>query len=347
MNSKIENGGTFPTTANKIALEGYLAGVLSISPQEAKMVLEPITGGLSNPTFFLTIGGERYVLRKQPAGKLLPSAHAIDREFKVMDALAQTDVPVPRMVHYCDDRSIIGTPFYLMEALEGRVFHNNALPDMTPAQRQDIFAAMNQTLAALHKVDPDSVGLGDYGRKGGFIARQVARWQGQYEKGKTRDVPEIPRLGAWLAENLPQNETTTIAHGDFRLGNLMFHPEKPEVIGVLDWELSTLGDPLSDLGYNLMPWIMDQSEYHGLVGHDLVALGIPSLESYVAEYFSRRGMNASFNPYYTAFAFFRLAVIFEGIVSRAQQGNQTPSDVQDLDKYSLIFARHGLTLAGA
>ncbi|MBL1438049.1 MAG: phosphotransferase family protein [Rhodobacteraceae bacterium] len=347
MNSKNNKEGAFPTAADEIALQAYLAEALAMPLQKAQMVLEPITGGLSNPTFFLTIGGDRYVLRKQPAGKLLPSAHAIDREFRVMDALAQTDVPVPRMVHYCDDPSVIGTPFFLMEALEGRVFHNNALPGMTSSQRHDIFAAMNQTLAALHKVDPDRVGLGDYGRKGGFIARQVARWQGQYEKGKTRDVPEIPRLGAWLAENLPQAETTTIAHGDFRLGNLMFHPEKPEVIGVLDWELSTLGDPLSDLGYNLMPWIMQQSEYHGLVGHDLAALGIPSLKAYVAEYFSRRGISASFNPYYTAFAFFRLAVIFEGIVSRAQQGNQTPSAVQDLDKYSLIFARHGLTLAGA
>ncbi|PHR61746.1 MAG: phosphotransferase family protein [Robiginitomaculum sp.] len=327
-------------------LEAYLRRVLELSSAESNMVLEPIIGGLSNPTYFLTIAGQRYVLRKQPPGNLLPSAHAIDREYRVMNALAATDVPVPKMVHYCADAMVIGTPFYLMEALDGRVFHDNALPGLSPDQRRDVYVAMNQTLAALHNVDPVAVGLSDFGRQGGFIARQVVRWRGQYEKGKTRDIPEIPQLGDWLADNLPQNETTTIAHGDFRLGNLMFHPTQAKVIGVLDWELATLGEPLSDLGYNLMTWIMDKSEHHGLGGHDLAALGIPDLHAYVSQYFADRGLTGKFEPYYTAFAFFRLAVIFEGITSRGKQGNQVASKSQDLDKYSRIFARHGLVLAG-
>lgn len=328
------------------ALERYLRQALSLTSGENDIELEQIIGGLSNPTFFLTLAGKRYVLRKQPAGKLLPSAHAIDREYRVMSALAKTDVPVPDMIHYCTDPDVIGTPFYLMQALEGRVFHDNALPDLSPTERRDVFAAMNKTLAALHNVDLAEVGLEDFGRMGGFIARQVVRWRGQYEKGKTRDIPEIPQLGQWLADNLPEVETTSIAHGDFRLGNLMFHPTEPKVIGVLDWELATLGEPLSDLGYNLMTWIMDQSEHHGLGGHDLAALGIPDLYEYVSQYFANRGLKGSFDPYYTAFAFFRLAVIFEGITSRTKQGNQVASNSQDLDKYSRIFARHGLVLAG-
>lgn len=331
---------------DQIALDSYLRFALGLPVGQNDMVLEPIIGGLSNPTFFLTIDGQRYVLRKQPGGDLLPSAHAIDREYRVMDALAKTNVPVPKMIHYCNDPKIIGTPFYLMEALDGRVFHDNALPGVNPAQRSEIFAAMNNTLAALHNVDFEAVGLGDFGRKGGFISRQVVRWRGQYEKGKTRDIPEIPQLGTWLAENLPKTEATTIAHGDFRLGNLMFHPTQPRVIGVLDWELATLGDPMSDLGYNLMTWIMDKSEHHGLGGHDLESLGIPDLHAYVRQYFKNREMEGVFEPYYTAFAFFRLAVIFEGITSRMKQGNQVASKSQDLDKYSRIFARHGLTLAG-
>lgn len=331
---------------NLDTLEAYLRRVLSLASGENDIVLEQIIGGLSNPTFFLTLAGQRYVLRKQPAGKLLPSAHAIDREYRVMSALAKTDVPVPEMIHYCTDPKVIGTPFYLMEALEGRVFHDNALPELSPTERRDVFAAMNKTLAALHDVNLTEVGLTDFGRMGGFVARQVVRWRGQYEKGKTREIPEIPQLGQWLADNLPEVETTTIAHGDFRLGNLMFHPTEPTVIGVLDWELATLGEPLSDLGYNLMTWIMDQSEHHGLGGHDLAALGIPDLHEYVSQYFANRGLKGTFDPYYTAFAFFRLAVIFEGIISRTKQGNQVASKSQDLDKYSRIFARHGLVLAG-
>jgi aminoglycoside phosphotransferase (APT) family kinase protein len=326
------------------ALADYLGGVL---PGSGPVTLDKIPGGMSNPTYFMGFGGDRYVLRKQPPGKLLPSAHAIDREFRVITALAGSPVPVPEAPHYCTDATVIGTPFYVMERLDGRVFHDNGLPGQTPAERAAIFDAMNATLAALHGVDIATVGLSDYGRHGGFFARQVARWTKQYESGKIREVPEIPRLAAWLAANLPEDDETTLVHGDFRLGNLIFHPEKPEVIGVLDWELSTLGHPLSDLGYNLMPWTMREGEYAGLAGRDLGGLGIPDLRTYAARYFDRRGLTDGYDPFYTAFAFFRLAVIFEGIVSRAAQGNQVSGSADDVAHLSAVWAQHGLTLAGA
>lgn len=326
------------------ALADHLAGVL---PGSGPVTLDKIPGGMSNPTYFMGFGGERYVLRKQPPGPLLPSAHAIDREFRVITALRDSAVPVPAAPHYCDDPSVIGTPFYIMERLEGRIFHDNSLPGLTTAERGAVFDAMNATLAALHAVDVDATGLGDYGRRGGFLARQIARWTRQYEAGKTREVPEIPRLGARLAATLPQDDETTLVHGDFRLGNLIFHPTRPEVVGVLDWELSTLGHPLSDLGYNLMPWTMRDSEFHGLNGRDLAALGIPPLRDYAARYFTRRGLPDGYDPFFTAFAFFRLAIIFEGIVSRAAQGNQVSGSAADVAHLGAVWARHGLTLAGA
>ena len=325
-------------------LADYLAGVL---PGSGPARLDQIPGGLSNPTYFLDFGGERYVLRKQPPGKLLPSAHAIDREFRVINALADTPVPVPAAPHYCTDAEVIGTPFYVMERLEGRVFHDNALPGLAPGERAAMFEAMNATLAALHAVDIAAAGLDDFGRHGGFIERQVGRWSGQYEKAKTRDIAEIPALADWLRANLPETDATTLVHGDYRLGNLIFHPTRPEVIGVLDWELSTLGHPLSDLGYNLLPWTMRAEEMHGLGGLDLEALGIPGLRTYAARYFENLGQPDGYDPYYSAFAFFRLAVIFEGIVARAAQGNQTSGSADDIAHLGRVWARHGLSLAGA
>lgn len=322
-------------------LSDYLTGVL---PGQGPVHLDQIAGGHSNPTYFMDFGGERYVLRKQPPGELLPSAHAIDREFRVINALAQTDVPVPVAPHYCADRDIIGTPFYIMERLEGRVFHDNSLPDLSPTERGALFEAMNDTLAKLHAVDIEAVGLSDFGRQGGFFARQIARWTKQYEAGKTREIAEIPQLGAWLSANMPEDDETTLVHGDYRLGNLIVHPTKPEVLGVLDWELSTLGHPLSDLGYNLMPWTMRAEEYHGLNGLDLAALGVPDRETYTARYFENRGLPVDASPFYTAFAFFRLAVIFEGIVARAAKG---VGSAEGIDHLSRVWARHGLTLAGA
>ncbi|MBL4696320.1 MAG: phosphotransferase family protein [Rhizobiaceae bacterium] len=310
--------------------------------------LERIGGGYSNPTFFMQFdNGGDYVLRKQPTGPILPSAHAIDREFRVISALAQSDVPVPEAFLYCDDKSIIGTPFYIMERLEGRVFHNNALPGLTPAERSAIFDSMNETLVALHKVDYEKVGLGDYGRPDGFLQRQVSRWTRQFEKSQTRPVREIDELSIWLSENVPDdNDETSIVHGDFRLGNLMIHPEELHVVAVLDWELSTLGHPLSDLGYNLMAWIMDKSEHDGLGGLDLDALGIPSMQVYADLYFKRRGLEGRLEPFYIALAFFRLAVIFEGIVFRTKKAGKSTAEIAAVERYGPIFSRHGLKIAG-
>ena len=309
--------------------------------------LERIGGGYSNPTFFLRFsGGADLVLRKQPPGPLLKSAHAIDREYRIISALSGTAVPVPKALHYCEDPSVVGTPFYVMERLEGRVFHDNALPGLSPSERSAIFESMNATLAALHAVNPDAVGLGDYGRREGFIDRQIATWSRQYEKGMTRRVPEFEALGEWLAANAPKGpEENTIVHGDFRLGNLMIHPTKPNVIAVLDWELSTLGHPLSDLGYNLMAWIMDQSEHHGLGGLDLETLGIPSMRTYANAYLERRGRGETLDPFFIALAFFRLAAIFEGIVSRAVAAGKPDAEIDEVRRFGPIFARHGLTIA--
>lgn len=321
----------------------YLNGHL---PGSGEVDLEKIPGGMSNPTYFMTFGGVRYVLRKQPPGPLLPSAHAIDREFRVINALADTNVPVPAAPHYCADADVIGTPFYVMERLDGRVLHDNSLPGMNATERGAIFEQMNGTLAALHGVDIDAVGLADYGRHGGFFSRQIARWSKQYEAGKTREIDEVPQLANWLASHIPAGDETTLVHGDYRLGNLIFHPTRPEVIGVLDWELSTLGHPMADLGYNLMPWTMRMTEYHGLSGRSLAALGIPEMRDYAARYFTNRGLADSYDPFYTAFAFFRLAVIFEGIVSRAAQGNQVSGSADDIQHLSRVWARHGLSLTG-
>ncbi len=324
-------------------LSDHLGGVL---PGTGPVRLEKIPGGMSNPTYFMEFGGEEYVLRKQPPGPLLPSAHAIDREFRVINGLANTPVPVPAAPYFCNDPEIIGTPFYIMERLHGRVFHDNGLPELTASERGALFEEMAATLAALHEIDVDSVGLSDFGRHGGFFERQIARWSKQYEASKTREVQEIPRLADWLAANVPDGDETSLVHGDFRLGNLIVHPEKPRVIGVLDWELSTLGHPLSDLGYNLMPWTMLQSEFHGLAGRDLAASGIPDLRTHAARYFAMRGLPDAYDPFYTAFAFFRLAVIFEGIVSRAAQGNQVSGSAEDVEHLGRVWARHGLSLAG-
>lgn len=324
-------------------LGDHLAGIL---PGSGLPELTPVTGGLSNPTYFMGFGGNDYVLRKKPEGTLLASAHAIDREFRVISALSGTGVPVPEALHYCEDNSVIGTPFYVMTRVPGRVFHDNGLPGLSPQDRGAIFASMGETLAALHEVDIDAVGLRDFGRTGGFLDRQIRRWTRQYDEGRSRDVPEIPRLGDWLAANRPDDNHTTIVHGDYRLGNLILHPTQPRVVAVLDWELATLGDPMTDLGYNLMAWIMDQSEYHGLGGRDLTALGIPEMDRYAALYLERRGLTGPVDPYYIALAFFRLSVIFEGVVARAASGGRPAEEAEAFAHLSGAYARHGLRLAG-
>jgi aminoglycoside phosphotransferase (APT) family kinase protein len=306
------------------------------------MRLERIGGGQSNPTYFVSFDNREMVLRKQPAANILPSAHAIDREYRVMRALRESDLPVPEMILYHEDRELLGTPFYLMERLQGRVFPNCELPGMKPGERKAIYLAMAETMARLHKVDWARIGLSDYGRQGGYFSRQIARWSKQWEMSKSTESEDIDRLVPWLRGNLPDEAETTISHGDFRLGNLMFHPEEPRVIAVLDWELSTLGHPLADVAFNCMAWHTLPSEYGGIRGLDLLALGIPSEAEYLRRYYQLSGRTNGVTAFHFAFALFRMAVIFQGIAARAASGNAAGENAAEVGTLALAFARRAV-----
>ena len=326
-------------------LDAYLRG--AVPGLAGPLSLARIGGGQSNPTFFAEYGTRSLVLRKQPPGELLPSAHAIDREYRVLTALAATDVPVPRTVLYETGRDVVGTPFYLMEKLDGRVYAQHALPGVAPAGRAAMYASMADTLAKLHRVDPASVGLADYGRPGNYFARQVARWSKQWEASRTRANPWLDRMIEWLPKHIPDGDEVAICHGDYRIGNLMFDPVEPRVIAVLDWELSTLGHPLADLGFNAMAWHTRPDEYGGLAGLDLVALGIPTLDQHVARYLASAARRGGIEPFHVAFALFRFAVIFEGIAARAAAGNAASDDAGVAGELGPAFARHAAELIGA
>jgi aminoglycoside phosphotransferase (APT) family kinase protein len=307
------------------------------------MRIAPISGGQSNPTFFVTYDNRRLVLRKKPPGVLLPSAHAIDREFRVISALAQTDVPVPRGVLYCEDADIVGTPFYVMERLDGRVFHDCALPGVPPEERGLMYRSLADTLAALHNVDPASIGLADYGKAGNYFARQIARWTRQWELSRTQESADLERLIAWLPGHIPDDDATAISHGDYRIGNVMFHPREPRVIAILDWELSTLGHPMADLAHSSIAWHSRPDEYGGLEGLDLRALGIPGQDEYERDYYRRATRPLRLAPFHLAFALFRFAVIFEGIAQRARDGSAAASNAADVGKrLAVSFARRAV-----
>ena len=264
-------------------LEAFLRSALPGRAAGA-MALERISGGQSNPTFFLSFpeAGTRLVMRKKPPGPLLPSAHAVDREYRILKALAGSQVPVPPVLLFHAEDDIVGTPFYLMERLDGRVFHDAALPGVVPAERRQMYFAMAETLAALHRFDWQAAGLADYGKPGNYYARQLARWGRQWRETRTREIPEIDRLIDWLTAHLDESAETTIVHGDFRLGNLMFHPVEPRVVAVLDWELSTLGHPLSDAAFSCLPWHSTAQMYAGIVGLDRE--GLAGTETAVAHH---------------------------------------------------------------
>lgn len=323
-------------------LDAYLKSVLpglSGAPEIAR-----ISGGQSNPTFFVTYANRALVLRKQPPGPLLPSAHAIDREFRVLSALWDTPVPVPEALHYCTDAGIIGTPFYLMTRLEGRIFHECTLPDVTPGERRAMYISMAETLAALHNVEPEAVGLGDFGRPSGYFARQISRWGRQWQESRTREDANMDRLIAWLPAHIPPGEVSAIVHGDFRVGNLMFHPTEPRVIAILDWELATLGHPLADLAHFGMAWHTGPDEYGGIAGLDLAALGIPAHEAFVAAYQAKSRHGAALEPFHMAFALFRWAAIFEGIAYRAKMGTANAANAAEVGVLSAVFARQAARL---
>lgn len=315
--------------------------------EAAEMHLERIGGGQSNPTFFIDHGGRRMVLRKQPAGPILKGAHAVDREFRVLSALATTDVPVPKPVLFHAESDVVGTPFYLMERVDGRVFHDAALPGIEPSERHATYFAMASALAKLHRIDPNAVGLGDFGRPGNYFERQIARWSKQWAESPTKDIPELDRLADWLASNLPLDDgQAAIAHGDFRLGNLLFHPTEPRVVAILDWELSTLGHPLADLGFCSMAWHTTPDEYGGIRGLDLAALGIPNQTDFLARYYAEAPATGRLLPFHIAFSLFRFAVIFVGIADRARAGNAAGDNAAALAPLAARFARRGLDLAG-
>ena len=306
------------------------------------MQVNRIGGGQSNPTFFVSFDNRELVLRKQPASTLLPSAHAVDREFRVMQALSQTTVPVPQVVLFHAERDVVGTPFYIMEKLPGRVFSECALPHMTPHDRKAIYLGMAEAMAALHQVDWAAIGLSDYGREGSYFSRQLARWSRQWAMSKTRDDAAIELLIQWLGKNMPDETETTISHGDFRLGNLMFHPTEPRVVGILDWELSTLGHPLADVAFNCMAFRTLPEEYGGIRGLDLNALGIPLEADYLNHYYKCSGRKDGVTAFHFAFALFRMAVIFEGIAARAASGNAASSDAAQVGGLSAAFASRAL-----
>jgi aminoglycoside phosphotransferase (APT) family kinase protein len=304
------------------ALERYMRE--KVDGFSGALTVEQFKGGQSNPTFRLTAGGKSYVMRRKPPGKLLPSAHAVDREYRVITALASTDVPVARTYALCTDESVIGTMFYIMDCVEGRVLWDPRLPEMSAAERGPIFDEMNRVLAALHKVDYAAIGLADYGKPGNYFARQIDRWSKQYKASETEKIDAMDKLMEWLPANIPQDDTTTIVHGDYRLDNMIFHATEPRVLAVLDWELSTLGHPMADFAYHMMAWRLSADEFRGLRGADLASLGIPSEQEYFERYLARTGRPRRTEKdweFYMAFNLFRAAAIFQGVMARAVAGN--------------------------
>jgi aminoglycoside phosphotransferase (APT) family kinase protein len=300
------------------ALERYLRE--HVPGFSGPLEVRQFRGGQSNPTYYLAAGGREYVLRRKPPGKLLPSAHAVDREYRVITALGRTTVPVPRTHVLCEDDTVIGTAFYVMDCVHGRVFSDPALPGVTAPERAAMYDSLNDVLARLHTVDPQAIGLGDFGRPGSYFSRQIHRWTQQYRASETERFESMEQLIAWLPAHLPADDTTTLVHGDFRPGNTIMHPTEPRVAAVLDWELSTLGHPFADLAYFCMPFRLG-TEWDGFAGKDLKALGIPGEADFVAAYCRRVGRTSIPDwDWYMVFGMFRLAAIAQGIMGRVLAG---------------------------
>jgi aminoglycoside phosphotransferase (APT) family kinase protein len=305
-------------------------------------------GGQSNPTFLVAAGARRYVLRKKPPGPLLPSAHAVEREHRVMSALRGSEVPVARTWCLCEDPQIIGTPFFVMEYVEGRVLFDPSLPGMAPADRAAHYDEMNRVIAALHRVDWARIGLGDFGRPGNYFTRQIDRWTRQYRASETERIDAMENLIAWLPRNIPAGEETTLVHGDFRLDNLIFHPDSPRVLAVLDWELSTLGHPLADLAYHMMAWRLTAGEFRGMKGADLAALGIPGESAYRELYCRRTGRgDIEHWEFYLAYNMFRMAGILQGIMKRVLDGNAAAPDAVEHGRRACPLAQAGWRIVEA
>jgi aminoglycoside phosphotransferase (APT) family kinase protein len=334
----------FDTAALQAHLQAHLPGFAG------PLAVEQFKGGQSNPTYKLTTPGRAYVMRTKPgpAAKLLPSAHAIEREYRVMRALGATDVPVAEMLLLCEDESVIGRAFYLMEFVDGRVLWEQSLPGLTPAERGAIYDEMNRVIAALHSVDVGAAGLADYGRPGNYFERQIGRWSKQYVASQTEPIPEMDRLIEWLPAHLPasarDDRWVAVVHGDYRLDNLIFQRDAPRIAAVLDWELSTVGHPLADFSYHCMAWHIPPGTFRGIGGLDLAALGIPSEDEYVRRYCERTGrgdpaaLMADWN-FYLAYNLFRLASITQGIAKRVVDGIAASAQARTTGESTVPLAR--------
>ncbi len=327
-------------------LAAYLKGRLPGA--EHSMQIKQFQGGQSNPTYLLSFGEKRYVLRKKPPGKLLPSAHMVEREYQVISALGKTDVPVPTAHLLCEDPEVIGTAFYIMDYVDGRVYSQPLLTEVPQAERMPIYQSMIQTLAQLHSADWKSIGLESYGKADGYVERQIKRWSGQFEASRTDEMPSMDALIKWLPQNAPKDDHTTIAHGDYRIGNLMLHPTESKVVSILDWELATLGHPLSDLAYCCLPYHMplNVDGAKGLAGADLKSLGLPEEQQVLDWYcqYTGRSHIPDWN-FFLAFSLFRLAAIVQGVYHRALQGNASNADALEVGKRASLLADRGWEIA--
>lgn len=316
---------------------------------EGPVSLTRLSGGQSNPTWKVDAASGSYVLRQKPVGKVLPSAHQVDREYRVMKALAETDVPVPKMLGLCDDDAVMGSMFFVMEFLEGRTLFDPQLPELDNAERGKMFDAMNSAIAAISKVDPVAVGLGDYGKHGGYVERQVSRWTKQYRASEMDKIQAMDDLMAWLPENMPTApEEVRLSHGDFRLDNLMFHPVEPRVIAVVDWELSTLGCPYADFAYNVMAWRIAPGLFRGLGGLDLPAMGIPTEDEYIDMWCRKTGRARPENfDFYVILSLFRIAAIVQGVAKRGLDGTANDPRAAEMGKIVGPLAELAMGMARA
>jgi aminoglycoside phosphotransferase (APT) family kinase protein len=324
------------------ALEAYLRA--HVEGFRGPLEVEQFKGGQSNPTYRLRAGDKRYVLRRKPPGTLLPSAHAVDREYRVITALASTDVPVARTYVLCTDESIIGTMFYVMDCVEGRVLWDPQLPGMARAERAAVFDEMNRVIAALHRVDYRAIGLETFGKPGNYFTRQIDRWTRQYRASETEPIEAMDRLIEWLPSHIPAGDATSIVHGDYRLDNVIFDAREPRIAAVLDWELSTLGHPMADFSYHMMTWRLSSTEFRGLRDANLDALGVPSEREYLERYLERTGLpepSAQDWTFCMAYNMFRAAAIFQGVMARALAGNAASAQAVETGRRARPMAELG------
>lgn len=313
---------------------------------EGPATLSKFEGGQSNPTFKISTPSAAYVLRRKPMGPVLPGAHAVDREFRVLTAMAKAGVPVPKVHSLCTDDDVLGSMFYVMDMVPGRVFWDPRLQDLPNADRSAIFDSLNAAIAQIHSLDPAAIGLSDFGRSENYMQRQVARWTKQNELSKTVENPAMQHLSTWLTENMPAEHPARVVHGDYRMDNVLIHPTEPRIVAVLDWELSTIGNPIADFAYHMMTWHLAPELFRGLAGTDFKAQGIPTESEYLRLYLDRTGLDAPENwNYYIILGMFRIAAILQGIAKRAQDGSAANADAAEVGAKALPISKLAWDLA--